>query len=51
VWRFGSDSCGLEEGRVASSCDHGNERPCFINEGEFLDQLRNHSLIKKDSDQ
>jgi hypothetical protein len=30
-------------------CNSGNERPCSIKCGEFIDQLRNGRLLKKDS--
>jgi hypothetical protein len=33
---------------MAGSCEHGNEPSGFIKGEEFLDQLRDHNLLKKD---
>jgi len=43
---FGCDLFGSEWGKVAGSCDHGNEPSSSINWEEFLNYLR---LLKKDS--
>jgi len=34
---------------VADSCEYGNESWCFIKVGEFLEQLSDYELLKKDS--
>jgi hypothetical protein len=34
---------------MASSCEHCNEPPGSIKSGEFLDQLSDYLLVKKDS--
>jgi hypothetical protein len=34
---------------VANSCEHGNEYLGSIKGGEFLDQVRDNQLLKKDS--
>jgi hypothetical protein len=34
---------------VAGCCEHGNELPCSIKCGEFLEQLNDYQLLKKDS--
>jgi hypothetical protein len=34
---------------VAGCCEHGNEPSSFIKGGEFLDQLSDCQLLKKDS--
>jgi hypothetical protein len=33
---------------VVGCCENGNEPPGFITDREFLDQLRNYKLLKKD---
>jgi hypothetical protein len=43
---FGCDLFGSEWGKVAGSCDHGNEPSSSINWEEFLNYLR---LLNKDS--
>jgi len=35
---------------VAYSCEHGNEPSSSVKGGEFLDQLSDYQLLKKDSD-
>jgi hypothetical protein len=34
---------------VADYCEYGNESSGFIKGGEFLDQLRDYELLRKDS--
>jgi hypothetical protein len=34
---------------VAGSREHGNEQSCYIKGREFLDQLSDYWLLKKDS--
>jgi hypothetical protein len=34
---------------VAVSCEHGDQSSVFIKDGEFLDNLRDYQLFKKDS--
>jgi len=41
---YGLDSYGSETG----SCEHGNEPSGSIKSGEFLDQLNDYQLLKKD---
>ena len=36
-WGHGLDLSGSEQDQVAGSCKHGNEPPCSIKCGEFLD--------------
>jgi hypothetical protein len=36
---------------VTGCCEHGNERPDSIKGGEFLDQLSDLQILKKDSAQ
>jgi hypothetical protein len=35
--------------RTAASCERGNEHSDYIRGGEFLDQLSDCQLLKKDS--
>jgi hypothetical protein len=32
---------------VGTSYEHGNEPPCSISDGEFLDQMSNYELLRK----
>jgi hypothetical protein len=45
----GLDSSGSGHGPMVGSCEHGNELPSSIKGGEFLDQLSDNKLLKKDS--
>ena len=45
--RRGLDFSGSGSGQVAGACESGYENPDYINFREFLDQLRNYSLLKK----
>jgi hypothetical protein len=47
VWVLNSTGSGLC--RVAMSCEHGNEPSCSIKGGEFIDQLNEYQVFKKDS--
>jgi hypothetical protein len=47
--RCGVYSTGSRYVPMADSCEHGNELPDSIKAEEFLDQLRNHELLMKDS--
>jgi hypothetical protein len=38
------------EGPVAGSCDHGNELPGSMNDGEFLEYPSNYQLLDEDPD-
>jgi hypothetical protein len=39
-----------KQGPVMASCKHGNQALSPVRGGEFLDQLSNKNLLKKDSD-
>jgi hypothetical protein len=45
----GVDSSGSGKRPVAGSCEHGNETSGSIRSGEFLDQLGDYKLVRKDS--
>jgi hypothetical protein len=49
VYEGGLDSSCSGQGSMLSACDHGNEPFSFTKDGEFIDQLHNYHLIKKDS--
>jgi hypothetical protein len=44
-----TDSSDTQQGPVVGSCEHGNEPLSFIKGGEFIDQLSDYELFKKDS--
>jgi hypothetical protein len=46
---FGLDSTGSGYGPAAGSCRGGNERSGSIRTREFVDQLSDYQVIKKDS--
>ena len=48
-WEYGLDRAGSGQGQVAGTCECGNELSGYIKCGEFLDQLKNVQLLKKDS--
>jgi hypothetical protein len=43
------DASGLGLGLVAGSCEHGNETSGFIKAENFLDNLSECQVLKKDS--
>jgi len=45
----GLDSSDLRQRQVQISCEYSNEPSGSVNGGEFLDQLSNCYLLKKDS--
>jgi hypothetical protein len=46
VWGRGLVSAGSEYGPVTGFCEHGNEPSGSIKDGEFLDLLSDHQLLK-----
>ena len=49
MWGHGLDRAGSGQGQLAGTCEYGNEHSGSIKCGEFLDQLQNGYLLKKDS--
>jgi hypothetical protein len=47
--RCGLDSSGSAYWPVVGCCEHGNEPSCSTTCREFLDQLIDYQLLKKDS--
>jgi hypothetical protein len=45
----GVNSSGLGYGPVAVTCRHGNELTVSVTGREYVDQLSNYRLLKKDS--
>jgi hypothetical protein len=48
VERCGLDASDAGQGPAAGFCEHGNEPSGSIKGWEFLDQLSNYKLLKKD---
>ena len=46
---YGLDQSGSRQGKLLGSCECGDEPPGSIKCEEFLDQLRNGQLLRKDS--
>jgi hypothetical protein len=46
-WVYGLDRAGSGQGRVAGTCDCGNESSGWIKCGEFLDQLKPVSFLRR----
>jgi hypothetical protein len=49
MWGYGMDRSGSRQGQVAGNCECGNEPSGSIKCREFLDYLKTHQLLRKDS--
>ena len=49
MWVYGLDWADPRQGQVADACECGNEPSGSVKCGEFLDQMQNSQLLKKDS--
>ena len=49
MWEFGLDGAGSGQGKLAGTCEVGNEPSGSIKGGGFLDQMTNGYPLKKDS--
>jgi hypothetical protein len=49
VWESELDSSGSGQGPVATSYEHGNEPSGYIQGEEFLNQMSDYRLLRKDS--
>jgi hypothetical protein len=51
MWGYVLDRTGSEQGKLAATCEWGNETSGSIKCGEYLDKLKTGSVLKKDSAQ
>ena len=49
MWWYGLDRAGSGQGKLAGTCECGNEPSGSLKCGEFLDYLKTGQLLKKGS--